>query len=105
MSEPRGMKVQAVRFGVIQWELIREEAAMEGVSASQFIRDAAFLRAMFHRARRNADEGAMIARLYELAREDKGMEAVLGHFSPPSEGLDEPSRDGRPPRRKPARQT
>lgn len=42
------MKVQSVRFGARQWDLITEAAALEGTSAAQFIRDAAFARAVLH---------------------------------------------------------
>lgn len=41
------MKVQGVRFSESAWELVQTEASGEGVSASQFVRDAAIMRAMF----------------------------------------------------------
>jgi len=40
------MKVQSVRFGAYQWTAIAEAAKSEGVAASQFIRDAAWARAV-----------------------------------------------------------
>jgi uncharacterized protein (DUF1778 family) len=40
------MKVQSVRFGTYQWTAIAEAAKSEGVAASQFIRDAAWARAV-----------------------------------------------------------
>lgn len=42
------MKVQSVRFGARQWDLITEAAEQEGTSAAQFIRDAAYARAVVH---------------------------------------------------------
>ena len=40
------MKVQSVRFGEYQWTAIAEAAKSDGVAASQFIRDAAWARAV-----------------------------------------------------------
>lgn len=40
------MRVQSVRFGDRQWALIVRMAELEGVSAAQFIRDAANARAL-----------------------------------------------------------
>ena len=40
------MKVQSVRFGEYQWVAIAEAAKSDGVAASQFIRDAAWARAV-----------------------------------------------------------
>lgn len=48
------MQIVSVRFGAQQIELIQQEATVEGVSASQFIRDAAYARAVIYAARRNA---------------------------------------------------
>lgn len=42
------MKVQSVRFGGYQWRLVTDAAEKEGVSAAQFIRDAAYARAVMH---------------------------------------------------------
>lgn len=52
MSTSSRMHGQMVRFGRAQWQLIQEEAAVEGVSASQYVRDAAWTRAVIARARR-----------------------------------------------------
>lgn len=38
----KGMQVQSIRFSDSQWALIRQIADLEGISASQLIRDAAF---------------------------------------------------------------
>lgn len=46
------MRVQSIRFGDFQWELISQMAEAEGVSSAQFIRDAAYARAIVHRLRR-----------------------------------------------------
>jgi hypothetical protein len=40
------MKATTIRFGETQWRLISARAKMEGVTAAQFIRDAAFGRAI-----------------------------------------------------------
>jgi uncharacterized protein (DUF1778 family) len=53
-SRHRAMDIVSVRFGTEQIALIKEEAELEGVSASQFIRDAAYARAVLSAARRNA---------------------------------------------------
>lgn len=53
-SRPRAMQIVSVRFGAEQIEVIQQEAEHEGVSASQFIRDAAYARAVLYSARRNA---------------------------------------------------
>ncbi len=45
-SSPRtAMKVTTVRFGADLWQLVEAEAARAGVSASQYIREAALARA------------------------------------------------------------
>lgn len=54
-SQPsRAMQIVSVRFGREQIELIQEQAALDGVSASQFIRDSAHARAVMLAAQRNA---------------------------------------------------
>lgn len=57
------MQIVSVRFGADQIELIQEEASEVGVSASQFIRDAAFARAVLSSARRNSASVALFERL------------------------------------------
>lgn len=51
---PRG-KNKSIRFGHGQYDLIVREAQLEGVSASQFIRDAAFARAVTRVAHRDGE--------------------------------------------------
>lgn len=46
------MPVRSIRFGVRQWDLIKREAEHEQVDASQFVRDAAFARALIASYRR-----------------------------------------------------
>jgi uncharacterized protein (DUF1778 family) len=36
-----------IRFGQTTWRIIRREAALEGTSLSQFVREAAMMRAMY----------------------------------------------------------
>jgi uncharacterized protein (DUF1778 family) len=47
------MKNVTLRFGGRVWELIQEEAAIDGISASQFVREAALARAIHAQARRD----------------------------------------------------
>lgn len=61
----RRMQVQSIRFGERQWRLIQAEAEAEGVSASQFIRDAAYGRALLTRAER---EPELVRAITALAR-------------------------------------
>lgn len=49
----RAMQIVSVRFGADQIELIQQEAGDTGVSASQFIRDSAYARAVLGAAKRN----------------------------------------------------
>lgn len=55
-----GMHDIKVRFTRRSWELIREEAAVDGVSASQFIREAALARTVYMRTRRGEIEAGEI---------------------------------------------
>lgn len=50
-----GMKVQSVRFSEAQWELISVQASSVGMSASQFIREAATSYAVWRAANSQAD--------------------------------------------------
>jgi uncharacterized protein (DUF1778 family) len=47
------MKNVTLRFGGRVWDLIQEEAAIDGISASQFVREAALARAIHAQARRD----------------------------------------------------
>jgi hypothetical protein len=49
------MRVQSIRFGDLQWDAIARMAENEGVSAAQFIRHAAFGRAIVHALLRGND--------------------------------------------------
>lgn len=58
------MRATTVRFSEELWELLEGEAARQGVSAAQFIRDATVMRAALEAERRqDGDTGAEIARL------------------------------------------
>jgi uncharacterized protein (DUF1778 family) len=63
------MQIVSVRFGAQQIELVQQEATVEGVSASQFIRDAAYARAILYAARRNATVVAMWDKLIAVVEE------------------------------------
>lgn len=51
-----GMRETKIRFGVRAWEIIQEEADLDGVSASQFVREAALARAIYMRYKRGEVE-------------------------------------------------
>ncbi len=82
------MRATTVRFGEDLWQLLEREAAEQGVSAAQFVRDAAILR-LAHLA---GDRGAPEARLTieEIAsgalREERGggLDTVLGAVRDPA---------------------
>lgn len=63
------MHIQSVRFGVQQLGFIRQEADAEGVSLSQFIRDAAYGRAMLYSLQRRDAIPRMYLLMLEMARE------------------------------------
>lgn len=46
------MRETKIRFGLRAWEIIQEEADADGVSASQFVREAALARAFYMRYKR-----------------------------------------------------
>lgn len=72
------MQIVSVRFGTEQIALIQREADAEGVSASQFIRDSAYARAVLSAARRNATNvrmwDALIAVVEELGADELSAE-------------------------------
>lgn len=43
------MRETKIRFGARAWDLIQQEARNDGVSASQFVREAALARALYAR--------------------------------------------------------
>lgn len=72
------MEVQSIRFGREQWQLIREAAARDGVSASQYIRDAATGRALISELARNTERAEVWSALDELVTaQPEFLDAVL----------------------------
>lgn len=63
----RRMQIVGVRFGQQQRELIRDEAKAEGISESQFIRDAAYARAVVMAARRKQAIPRLVDALLSLS--------------------------------------
>jgi GAF domain-containing protein len=60
------MRATTVRFGDALWALVEQEAEREGVSAAQFIRDAAVVRAAYAMGQRgDAGLDAALARVFE----------------------------------------
>ena len=72
----KGMTVQSIRFGDSTWEDIQQEAHREGVSASQFVREAAVARVWMLRGLRG-ETGKTKALLDEIERARE----VEGHHS------------------------
>lgn len=72
---PSGMVIRSVRFGPRQADLIAQMAEAEGVSASQYIRDAAFARAMFDAATRG-DRGETLWK--QMCQEAPSLEPLIG---------------------------
>jgi len=64
------MRVSAIRFGTDLWQILETEAARVGVSASQYVREAALMRAAAAAAARGED-------LFQLLAE-AGANAVPG---------------------------
>lgn len=46
------MRETKIRFGERAWKIIQEEAILDGVSASQFVRESALARAVYLRSLR-----------------------------------------------------
>jgi hypothetical protein len=63
-----GMRETKIRFGEEAWRLIQEEAARDGVSGSQFVREAATAWAIYLRAGRTSDPQARIRDIIEALR-------------------------------------
>jgi hypothetical protein len=72
----RAMQIVSVRFGEQQLAFIQAEAEHEGVSASQFIRDASYARAIMQAAERKTDTPKMWLALVAVA-EELGPEALV----------------------------
>lgn len=65
------MRETKIRFGRRFWEIIQEEAANDGCSASQFVREAAIARAFYARYLRGEDRaGEIYDRLIQVLREE-----------------------------------
>jgi uncharacterized protein (DUF1778 family) len=78
-TQGRAMQIVSVRFGAQQIELIQQEASVEGVSASQFIRDSAYARAVLYAAKRNAVVVEMWDRMIAVV-EESGYENLAGEL-------------------------
>jgi hypothetical protein len=79
------MKVQSVRFGTGQWDLICAAAEAEGISAAQFIRDAAYARAVLHQRESGALVWVALADVLQKNPELRQvLESLLG-TEPPDE--------------------
>lgn len=66
---PMAMRATTVRFGDGIWSALEQEAEREGVSAAQFVRDAALLRLAHLAGRRGDDEAVLdLATMAERAR-------------------------------------
>lgn len=59
----RQMKVQSIRFSDELWRLIQQEAELEGVSASQFIRETVIFRIGYRLGERGSDLGELAEQL------------------------------------------
>jgi uncharacterized protein (DUF1778 family) len=73
------MQIVSVRFGTDQFSLVKDVAEAEGVSASQYVRDAAYARAILDAARRNATTVEMWDRLIAVV-EEVGQDQLSGEL-------------------------
>src|SRR4051794_24782133 len=75
-GEPPGMPIRAttVRFSEALWKLVEQEAGRDGVSAAQYVRDAAVLRTAYAMGRRG----------------DSGFEDAIARVTGAREGEPEP---------------
>jgi hypothetical protein len=62
------MRIQSVRFSEIQWTEIQAEAHREGVSASQYVREATLARVWHSKARRGGPEAQEAEEFLRAAR-------------------------------------
>jgi hypothetical protein len=67
------MRIQSVRFSEKAWAAIQEEARKEGVSASQYVREAALMRVTAQDAYRAFREGDVAERLARLEERCPGL--------------------------------
>lgn len=63
------MKIQSVRFGQFQWELISRMATRDQVSVSQYVRDASYARAVIDALQSQEDAEIMWQALTDALRE------------------------------------
>lgn len=70
-SAPR-TKVMSVRMGPYEAEVIRQEAELQGIPVSQFIRDAAFAQAIWAMAQRQAEPGRTLREIFEMVASGQG---------------------------------
>lgn len=89
----RAMQIVSVRFGSQQIELIQQEATIEGVSASQWIRDAAYAKAVLTAARRNAAVTTMWQGLIAVI-EEAGHDLLAGQLRDALDVVHDDERDG-----------
>ena len=75
----RAMQVVSIRFGVEQLGLIHEEAEAENVSVSQYVRDAAWARAVMSATQRNSTQLEMWERLIRVI-EEAGQDQLSGEL-------------------------
>src|SRR3954451_16261915 len=78
-ARPRAMQIVSVRFGTDQFSLVKDVAEAEGVSASQYVLDAAYARAILDAARRNATTVEMWDRLIAVV-EEVGQDQLSGEL-------------------------
>jgi predicted DNA-binding protein len=68
MGETHGMRVQSVRFSEDQWTRLQVESRRQGVSASQYIREAAIARYWLDIARNERPELAQVEEFLDAAK-------------------------------------
>jgi hypothetical protein len=71
------MTVKSVRFSASAWALIRNEADRQGVSASQFLREAGLARAWFEIGKRGGEDAERAQQWLQAARAHES-DAPLG---------------------------
>lgn len=68
VPQPRRMRIQSIRFSERIWLVIQQQASEQGISASQYIREAAIGRAAFDMAFSDPTVPREMARVYEAIR-------------------------------------
>lgn len=67
-----GMRIQSIRFSEEVWTEIQDEAHHQGVSASQYVREAAIARVWFEKARRGGQVADGVQEYLDAARARDG---------------------------------